>query len=209
MEKEKIENKRYYNFNLVIYEDDERFKEQFESIQNEKEAIWIRHDKDIDDEGNLKKSHYHVVLKLKNACTISALAKRINVDDHMIEMVKKSLNGCLKYLIHYGNDDKFQYSKEEVKSNSDTLKRRFEDLVTKDIPEVEKVISIQDYIESCNDYIDFGILGKYVQKINMWDAFRRNMTYFIKLVDSHNGKIASKRYHLDDDFYNNLSGIDL
>lgn len=204
-----MDNKRYYNFNLVIYEDDKRFKEQFKLIQEEKYAIWCKHDKDVDDEGNLKKPHYHVILKLKTACTISALAKRINVDEHMIEMVKKSLNGCLKYLIHYGLDNKYQYDKKNVKSNSDKLKRRFEDLVTKDVPEVEKVISIQEYIESCNDYIDFGILGKYVQKINMWDAFRRNMTYFIKLVDSHNGKIANQRYHLQEDFYNNLSGIDL
>ena len=199
-----MNNKRFYNFNLVIYEDDEGFKEQFNAIQEEKDAIWIRHDKDIDDEGNLKKPHYHIVLKLKNACTISALSKRINVDENMIEMVKKSLNGCLKYLIHYGSDDKYQYNKTEVKSNSDALKRRFDDLVTKDVPEVDKVISIQQFIEEHNDYIKISVLSKYVQKINVWDAFRRNYAFIKDLVNEHNGKISGERYnyrYTNEDFY--------
>ena len=204
-----MENKRFYNFIIVIYEDDKNFDKQYFNLAQEKESIWIRHDQDIDDEGNTKKPHYHFVLKLKNACTISALAKRIEVNENMIEPVKKSLNGSLKYLIHYGCDNKFQYDSNLVQSNSTNLKRKFEDLVTKDIPEVEKVMNIQEFIESCNDYIDLGVLGKYVQKINMWDAFRRNMMYFTKLVDQHNGKIANQRYHMQDDFYNNLSGIDL
>lgn len=207
---ENMNDKRFYNFILVIYEDDENFDKQYFNLTQEGETIWIRHDKDVNEEnGELKKPHYHFVIKLKNACTISALAKRIEVKENMIEPVKKSMNGSLKYLIHYGCDNKYQYEASQVESNSTKLKRKFEDLVTKDVPEVEKVISIQEYIESCNDYIDLGILGKYVQKINMWDAFRRNMMYFTKLVDQHNGRIAAKRYHTNEDFYNNLSGIDL
>lgn len=190
-----MDNKRYYNFILVIYEDDERFKEQYDILTTEGESIWIKHDQDIDDDGEVKKPHYHFVLKLKNACTISALGKKTNVDAHMIEPVKKSFNGSLKYLIHYGNDNKYQYSPDIVFSNSDKLRRKFIDLVTDDIPEVEKVISIQDYIEGFNDYIELGVLGRYVQKINKWDAFRRNMMYFIKIIDQHNAKISAQRYN--------------
>ena len=199
-----MDNKRFYNFIIVIYEDDEKFDTQYFNLVQESESIWIRHDKDIDDEGKTKKPHYHFVLKLKNAKTISALAKHLDVAENMIEPVKKSMNGSLKYLIHYGCDNKYQYDPQEVQSNSQKLKRKFDDLVTKDIPEVDKVISIQDFIENSHDYIDLAILGRYVQKINKWDAFRRNMMYFIKLVDNHNGKIAAKRYNLNDDFYNNI-----
>lgn len=200
-----MENKRYYNFIIVIYEDDEKFDKQYFNLLQEKDAIWIRHDQDLNEETEeLKKPHYHFVLKLKNACTISALSKRIEVNENMIEPVKKSFNGSLKYLIHYGCDNKFQYDKNLVESNSPTLKRKFDDLVTNDVPEVEKVINIQEFIESSSDYIDIGTLGKYVQKINMWDAFRRNMMYFIKLVDHHNGKISAIRYNHNEDYYNNL-----
>ena len=192
-----MNNKRFYNFTLVIYEDDSAFDTQMFNLAQETSIIYIRHDKDIDDEGNDKKPHYHFVLKLKNACTISALSKRVGVSENMIEPVKKSMNGCLRYLVHYGNDDKFQYNPEDVKSNDDKLLRKFLDLVTKDTPEADKVESIEDYILNYDkgQYIEWPILGRYVRKINMWDAFRRNAWYFSKLVDSHNARVSAVRYH--------------
>ncbi len=189
-----MDKKRYYNFTLVMYEDDKEFNKQMEEIQQTKEAIWIKHDKDTNEEGDIKKCHYHVVLKLKSACTISALSKKLGVGEHMIEPVKKSLNSCLKYLIHFGDDTKYNYDKEDVKSNSDALKRRFLDLVAKDTPEIEKIDTIEQFILDCPDFIDWVILGRYVRKINMWDAFRRNSFYFTKIIDSHNAKIAAMRY---------------
>ena len=138
-----MNTKRFYNFIVIIYEDDENFDKQYFNLTQENEAIWIRHDQDLDDEGNIKKAHYHFIVKMKNACTISALAKRFEVNENLIEPVKRSLNGSLKYLIHYGYDNKFQYDVNLVESNSQKLKRKFLDLVTKDVPEVDKVICIQ------------------------------------------------------------------
>ncbi len=198
----KLSKKRNYCYDLVIYEDDERFNDQFSALTDLKSAIWIRHDQDLTDDGEYKKAHYHFVLKLKTACTISALAKKISVDEHMIEPIKRSFNGALKYLVHFGRDDKYQYDIKEVESNDDELKRKFEKLVLNEIEEVDKVISIQEFIDQAEDYIDLGVLGKYVQKINYWDAFRRNMMYFCKLVDNHNAKISAKKYHIENDYYN-------
>ncbi len=206
-----MDKKRYYNFNLVIYEDDKNFKDQMKAIQEEKDAIWIRHGQDVnEDTGELKKPHYHIVLKLKNACTISALAKRIFVEENMIEMVKKSLNGCLKYLIHYGNDNKYQYNKELVLSNNDKLLRRFLELVTKDVLEVEKVITIQEFIENFPDFIKISVLSKYAQKHNMWDAFRRNYSIIKDLANEHNGKMSGELYgwkHSNPDYYTSRDEI--
>lgn len=202
-----MNNKRFYNFILVIYEDDERFDKQFFNLSQEMEAIWIRHDQDVfeedvvkDDEiihhaGDIKKPHYHFVLKLRNACTISALAKRNELDENMIEPVKKSLNVNLKYLIHFGSDNKYQYDIKDVQSNSTNLKRRLEDMVTKDTPEVEKVISIQEFINEFPDIIKWNVLMKYVQKINKWDTFRRNYQIFRDLVNEHNNDIYTKRFN--------------
>ena len=134
-------------------------------------------------------------MKLKTACTLSVLSKKLGVGEHMIEPVKKSLNACLKYLIHFGDDTKYNYDKKDVQSNSETLKRKFLDLVDKDTPEIEKVDTIERFILNCPDFIDWVILGRYVRKNNMWDAFRRNSWYFTKIVDSHNAKIASERYN--------------
>lgn len=199
---------------FVLYEDDPNYDTQFFNVCQEKgEYLYIRHDQDIYEEdvlnedgsikynaGDYKKPHVHFVLKLKNPSTPSALAKRVGIDANDVEIIKKSFNGALKYLIHYNLDNKYQYDKSEVKG-TDKLQRKFLDLVSDDISEVQKVSDIQDYIESFQDFIDLGVLGRYVQKINMWDAFRRNMMYFCKLVDNHNARIASKYYHNEENPY--------
>jgi len=35
----------------------------------------------------------------------------------------------------------------------------------------------------------------------MWDAFRRNMMYFIKLVENHNARISAIRFGSNNDLY--------
>ncbi len=201
-----MDNKRFYNFTLVIYEDDENYATQSFNLAQEKSAIWCRHDEDVNEEsGELKKVHLHYVLKLKTACTVSALAKRIGVKENMIEPVKKSLNGCLKYLIHFDNDDKYRYEVKDVKSNDDKLLRRFEELVTKEMSEEEQVEDIEAYLDQTNDYIDLRVFGKYVRKINRWATFRRNFSYFRSVIDSHNAKISAMRYGSLNDYYETVS----
>lgn len=208
MEKEKLNNKRVRNYLGVIYEDDEKFDNQLFNLTQEKDSIWIKHDKDLDDEGNVKKPHYHFVIQLKNACTLSSIAKRLEVNENMLEYVK-NVNSSLKYLIHYNDDNKYNYDMNDVQSNSEKLKRRFLDLVSKDTPETDKMVSIYEFIHKQNDYIDFNILFKYAVKNNIWDAYRRNYAIIKDLVSDHNGKINAKLYHSGEDFYNNLSGYDL
>lgn len=213
-----MKNKRFYNFSIVIYEDDENFSTQKFNLNQEGDVIFCRHDHDVFEEdvlnedgttkhesGEIKKPHFHYVLKLKNACTISSLAKRTGIPENMIEPVKKSLNGCLRYLIHFGSDNKYQYSVDDVESNSDKLLRKFLDLVSKDTPEVDKVITIQDFIENCNTYVDLGILMKFVQKENIWDAFRRNYMIIRDLVNNHNAMISAERYNHDNSYYTEIN----
>ena len=183
-----MNNKRFYNFILVIYEDDELFKQQFANLQINYSSIYICHDKDVDEEGELKKKHYHFIVKLKNAKTISALSKDTLVSENMIEPIKKSFDGSLRYLIHFGRDDKYQYSVDEVKSLDDSLYRRFLKAVNIDMSEEDKVASIEEFIDNSGCYLTLKQLGAYVRKINKWDAFRRNITYFRAILDEHNRK---------------------
>lgn len=204
-----MNNKRVRNYLGIIYEDDENFDKQYFNLSQEKESIWIRHDKDINEEtGELKKPHYHFLIQLKNACTLSSMAKRLEVNENFLEYVK-NVNSSLKYLIHYKDDNKFNYNPEEVQSNSEKLKRRFLDLVSKDTPETDKVVAIYEFIQSQSGYIDANILFKYAVKNNIWDAYRRNYAIIKDLVNNHNGKINAKLYHNGEDFYSNLSRNDL
>lgn len=186
-----MKDKRFYNFILVIYEDDELFQQQFANLQINYKSIYIRHDKDIDEEtGETKKPHYHFIIKLKNAKTISAISKETYVAEHMIEPVKKSFDGSLRYLIHFNNDNKYQYDLSEVRCLDDKLMARFIKAVNVELSEEEKVERIEEFIHNTHAHVELRHLGAYVRKINKWDAFRRNMTYFKAILDEHNAKFT-------------------
>lgn len=186
-----MNNKRFYNFIIVIYEDDENFKLQYANLTINYSSIYIKHDKDVDEEtGELKKPHYHFVIKLKNAKTISALAKETLVPENLIEPIKKSFDGSLRYLIHFGRDDKYQYDVSEVKSFDDKLLARFNKCVNVELSEEDKVQSIEDFINSFTSILEMNILGAYVRKIGKWDAFRRNISYFKIILEEHNRKFT-------------------
>ena len=196
-----MNNKRNYNYLCVIYEDDENFDSQMFELLQLNEVIYIRHDQDVNDDGDLKKPHYHFVIKLKTACTLSALAKRVGVSENMIEPVKKSFNSSLKYLIHFKDDNKFNYDIDDVKSNSEKLLKRFKELVADEIPGGEHVMSIQDYIDSQTDYVKMRDLGRYANSIGVWNYFMRYYQYIRDIVSEHNGEISAKRYHDSSGFF--------
>lgn len=196
---------RRYKYEVVIYEDDPLFKEQYEALTAVNSAIWIKHDKDIFKEdvlnedgsikynaGDLKKAHYHFLLKFKNGIVISAVAKKVKVNKNQVQIIK-NFNSALKYLIHFGQDEKYQYSMDDVSSNSDNLKTQFEELIINDIPESRRVLTIQEIIEDFDGYIDLGILGKVIIKMNYWGTFKSSFSYFFKLVDLHNAKFMAKK----------------
>lgn len=202
-----LKNKRIYTFIAVIYEDDENFDDQMANLKQENEVLYIRHDQDVNDEtGDLKKPHYHFFVRVKNPCTISAFAKRVGVAENLVEPLKKSFNGALKYLIHFGNEDKYQYEPSSVLGNSDRLLQKFNKLVAKETSEEDKTLSIEQFILQYDKglYLEWPVVAAYVRKMNMWDAFRRNSWYFGKLVDSHNCKVSSLRYNIPDGYYEDL-----
>jgi hypothetical protein len=68
------------------------------------------HDKDIDEDGSLKKPHYHVVLMFDGPTTQKRANEIIEpfCGTKSAEYVK-SLRGYVRYLIHLDNPEKAQY----------------------------------------------------------------------------------------------------
>ena len=82
----------------VIYPDDPNYKMQLDALC-QYDYIYINHDKDLkEDNTELKKLHTHIIVKFKNARTISAIAKECYLKENMIEPIKK-MSASLKYLI--------------------------------------------------------------------------------------------------------------
>lgn len=188
----KMKNQRFYNFMAVIYPDDPNYKMQLDALC-QYDYIYINHDKDLkEDNTELKKLHTHIIVKFKNARTISAIAKECYLKENMIEPIKK-MSASLKYLIHYKNDDKVQYDIENVVSNCDLL-NKLKAMVLDDTPESEKALTLGSYIIEYPGILPFEQFFFYVCKSNQYSVYRRDASTFKYLLERHNEQMRKDGY---------------
>jgi hypothetical protein len=83
----------------------------------------ILHDSDVDDNGILKKPHWHIVLSMPRGKRLKTLLNDIKngltLDDINQVSIRDcvTLNGAVRYLIHLDDSDKYQYSSDLVLTN--------------------------------------------------------------------------------------------
>ncbi len=184
-----MEKFRAKSFNLVLYPEDETHVQALEKIKSSYDYAYILHDQDINEDGELKKQHYHVVLSFKNAKWNTALADELGITANYIEE-SRSLKRSLLYLIHYYDENKFQYPVDRVFGS---LKRRLETYINGEgKTESEKVIEIFEEIDSIDNYIDYTIFVKHIAKIGYWDVLRRSSFLILRYLDDHNNQIRSQ-----------------
>ena len=87
--------------------------------------VYIIHDKDVKENGEIKNKHLHIVCELKERKRLSSLLNIIcdyfkYKNPNGIEVDKViSWECCIQYLIHKNDLDKYQYDRKEVISNID------------------------------------------------------------------------------------------
>lgn len=81
---------------------------------------FIKHDKDVFEDGTPKKTHYHLYIKTSSRVRLSTIALRLEIDDRFVEFVKNT-RSCLQYLIHKNNKDKYQYNASDVVTNINNI----------------------------------------------------------------------------------------
>lgn len=136
---------RNRNFTLLFYPEDETHKKALEYVEKNFDYAWILHDKDVTENGELKKPHIHCVIRVGTiARWRSSVAEELGISLAYIEGC--SLKKQLRYLIHFDNDDKHKYDIEEVHGN---LKKKLIDEIEGDTSqEDEKVAKMIFYIET-------------------------------------------------------------
>ena len=77
----------------------------------------INHDKDINENGEIKETHTHVYLDYSTPRKITTIANLLEVEPNFIELVKNK-KGFLRYLTHKDEDNKYKYNDNEVYTNS-------------------------------------------------------------------------------------------
>lgn len=181
-----MNNKKFRSrcFTLLLYPDNQDHVKALEKIQKGYEYIYILHDKDTNLDGEIKKKHWHVVIRVgNNARWNTAIASELGIQTNFIQDVK-NLDRMLQYLIHYNEPDKTQYPIEECKGS---LVKRLELSLSKgDKSEVEKILEIMDIIESCDRYLCMSELARHCAESGTWSEFRRSATIFKEILYEHN-----------------------
>ena len=105
----------------------------------------IYHDKDVKEDGSLKTPHFHCVLLLENRRSkeniINDISTRLKIPSNCVSVDDcKSIQGAIRYLTHYDDTDKYQYSFEDIKSNDKKYNKYF--------------LDIDDYLLECDSLKD-------------------------------------------------------
>lgn len=178
-----MEKFRARNFNLVLYDEDETHKSAIDFIQKNYDYAIILHDKDVDKYGEIKKPHYHIVIRFKNAKWSSSLAEELGITENYIEECR-SLKSSLLYLIHFYDEDKYQYPLTDVQGS---LKNRLYEIVKNDEKtETEKYMDLIQYIDGIDEFITLRQFITYCVSIGYTSAMRMNFNTLRYYIEEHN-----------------------
>lgn len=188
-------NEKHRLYEIIAY------KEYFPTLINTITKLdkcryyWCHHDKDLRDDGTIKDEHWHILVYFDNACTLSALMKKINFDkQEKISFWKKGtdegrLDYRVRYLIHYKSNDthRHEYSFEDLQSNDTNLERFFDNVDKKEYSDISLIF---DYFDNQDEelYLSYRDFLNYIFSNNLWSTYRRNASIFNKLFDEHNVK---------------------
>lgn len=109
----------YRAFTGVLYRDSESYNcdEVLASLGDYfVEFATIVHDKDVNENGELKKEHIHWVGRKKNGSKIETVAKVAGLKVNEIEIVR-NFKKMVRYLVHLDTPTKAQYSAEDIDCN--------------------------------------------------------------------------------------------
>lgn len=186
-----MKNKRFRTFMLILYSDDDNYLEYLNFIIDKQfhtknyRYLGITHDKDLDDEGKIKKQHDHIVLYFDNPRTIDSISKEMNLPVQYIEKYS-SLKTALLYLLHYNQGDKIQY---EIDFTYGDLKNELKKYITNTpSSEEERVLKLLDIIDSYYHYTSYSTFLRDVCNNGLYDILRRNNYMFLKILDKKNEK---------------------
>lgn len=176
-------------FTLLLYPDNLEHRTALKIIKHKyKNYACILHNEDKDQNGEVKKAHYHIVISLgskQSPIWRNSLANDLSIEPNYIQQIKK-LDNMLLYLIHHGEKDKHQYDIDEVDG---PLKNRILTLINnQDTTESQNIIKIITYIEEHDNYLSLKNLSLWVASEELWSTFRRSSLIFVKLLDEKNKK---------------------
>lgn len=178
-----VSEKQDYKYVGILYPDSETYNVE-QVIQNIKAYFskwsYCLHDKDVNEDGELKKPHIHWVGIKETSegkfCPVSvkAVSLAIGVESNYIDYAR-SVKSAERYLIHADDDDKYQYDYNEIKTNHNLMK------YFKERKEMFKSSKISDYIISAR-VTSVSELMPWIFENNLYSEFRRGYAIWHTII---------------------------
>lgn len=177
---------RSRNYCAVLYPEDATHAACIEKLLNGGyNFAGILHDKDVyedgENKGQLKKPHWHIVIKFTNAIRCSALSKDLGIEPNYLQKCS-SLDSALLYLVHEGNADKYQYDHEAVFG---PLKSKLVVLLADD-DEGTRAVKLADIIDNCPGPMGYSELLRKAAAAGLYADLRRMGSLAVRIVQEHN-----------------------
>lgn len=170
-------DKKFRSFAGTLYPDSESYDcETLLSTIRSKFIDWayILHDKDVNENGELKKPHIHWVGRATPRC-LSVVSNFLGLPENDIEVVK-NFDNMVMYLIHLNDIDKFQYSPDDVETNlpniGQLLRRQSEGQIVKDLASAKMQKSWYDLVQYAVETESYDVLRRNLGVIRLiWEEF--------------------------------------
>lgn len=145
------------------------------------------HDKDKNEDGTLKKPHFHILLSFNNQKSFSQIKEITDLLNQPIPQICHNKTGQIRYFIHIDNPERYQYSKNEIETYGQIDLDLYFKLSVDD--ELKIVDDIMDYCE-INGINEFYQLIDYVRKNNRdWFKYLNKNSWLIREY------LKSKHFH--------------
>ena len=137
-------------------------------------AVSPIHDRDVEDDGAIKKSHYHLLLAYSSATTLNNIRGWFKVcglpesDLHSVRVCASGV-GYYRYLTHKDNPEKAQYNDNDIRvfNDADDLFKKFSKTASDKIDGLVRIFQIVDELNT----ISFHSLIQYLM-YNERDLFK-------------------------------------
>lgn len=168
------------NFSCVLYGNIHNLEDFVNNAETIPRAYaYIVHDKDILDNGDLKRVHIHLILCYTNPRSIDSVEKSLleymnkNELEHQNVFIEpcRNVKSSFDYLIHKNDKDKYQYPIDNVVCSSI-------DFFQHQSSTNDYISQILDFIESCDRFVSYTELLRHFG--NILSMCRVNWIYVLK-----------------------------
>lgn len=173
--------RRHKNFGTIVYP--ESAPHNWKQLLSELKIPAIispLHDRDVTEDGELKKEHYHVLIMYDSVKTLEQAIEDISKINGVGCEVVRSIRGYARYLIHADDPDKYQYDANDVTQLNGA---DFAHLIRVATDKYRAISEMMDYCIAHDIY-------SYAQLLEI--ARQTNHGWFVALCD--NATIVMKEY---------------